>query len=51
VSRTVVASLASLILLDDWGRAALSAQDRADLQEIVGDRVNTASSIRVITSS
>jgi putative transposase len=31
----------SLILLDDWGLTALSNQDRADLLEIVDDRVNT----------
>ena len=36
-------SKASLILLDDWGLTALSAQDRADLLEILDDRVNTGS--------
>jgi DNA replication protein DnaC len=36
---------ASLILLDDWGLAALSTQDRADLLEILDDRVNTGSTL------
>jgi len=38
-------SKASLIVLDDWGLTALSAQDRADLLEILDDRVNTGSTI------
>jgi DNA replication protein DnaC len=38
-------SKASLIVLDDWGLTALSAQDRADLLEILDDRVNTASTL------
>jgi DNA replication protein DnaC len=38
-------SKASLILLDDWGLTALSAQDRADLLEILDDRVNTGSTL------
>ena len=36
---------ASLIVLDDWGLTALSAQDRADLLEILDDRVNTGSTL------
>jgi DNA replication protein DnaC len=36
---------ASLIVLDDWGLAALSTQDRADLLEILDDRVNTSSTL------
>src|ERR1700726_2286687 len=31
----------SLIVLDDWGLTALSTQDRADLLEILDDRINT----------
>ena len=38
-------SKASLIVLDDWGLAALSVQDRADLLEILDDRVNTGSTL------
>ena len=38
-------SKASLIVLDDWGLTALSAQDRADLLEILDDRVNTGSTL------
>ena len=38
-------SKASLIVLDDWGLTALSAQDRADLLEILDDRVNTTSTL------
>ena len=34
-------SKAALIVLDDWGLTALSTQDRADLLEILDDRVNT----------
>jgi hypothetical protein len=30
-------------VLSDWGLTALSAQDRADLLEILDDRVNTGS--------
>ncbi len=36
---------ASLIVLDDWGLTALSTQDRADLLEILDDRVNTGSTL------
>lgn len=36
---------ASLIVLDDWGLTALGAQDRADLLEILDDRVNTGSTL------
>jgi DNA replication protein DnaC len=38
-------SKASLIVLDDWGLTALSAQDRADLLEILDDRVNIGSTL------
>jgi DNA replication protein DnaC len=38
-------SKASLIVLDDWGLTALSTQDRADLLEILDDRVNTGSTL------
>lgn len=38
-------SKAALIVLDDWGLTALSAQDRADLLEILDDRVNTGSTL------
>ena len=38
-------SKASLIVLDDWGLAALSVQDRADLLEILDDRVNSGSTL------
>lgn len=38
-------SKASLIVLDDWGLTALSVQDRADLLEILDDRVNTGSTL------
>jgi len=38
-------SKASLIVLDDWGLTALSGQDRADLLEILDDRVNTGSTL------
>jgi hypothetical protein len=30
-----------LLLLDDWGMAALDAQTRADLREIIGERAAT----------
>lgn len=36
-------SKASLIVLDDWGLTALATQDRADLLEILDDRVNSGS--------
>jgi DNA replication protein DnaC len=36
---------ASLIVLDDWGLSALTVQDRADLLEILDDRINTGSSL------
>ena len=36
---------ASLIVLDDWGLTALSTQDRADLLEILDDRVNAGSTL------
>lgn len=38
-------SKASLIVLDDWGLTALGTQDRADLLEILDDRVNTGSTL------
>ena len=34
---------AALIVLDNWGLAALSAQDRADALEILDDRIDTGS--------
>jgi len=36
---------ASLIVLDDWGLTGLSTQDRADLLEILDDRVNAGSTL------
>lgn len=36
---------AALIVLDDWGLTALSSQDRADLLEILDDRVNAGSTL------
>jgi DNA replication protein DnaC len=36
---------AALIVLDDWGLTALGTQDRADLLEILDDRVNTGSTL------
>jgi DNA replication protein DnaC len=36
---------AALIVLDDWGLTALAIQDRADLLEILDDRVNTGSTL------
>lgn len=38
-------SKTTLIVLDDWGLTALSVQDRADLLEILDDRVNTGSTL------
>ena len=38
-------SKAALIVLDDWGLTALSSQDRADLLEILDDRVNAGSTL------
>jgi DNA replication protein DnaC len=38
-------SKASLIVLDDWGLTALATQDRADLLEILDDRVNSGSTL------
>ena len=38
-------SKAALIVLDDWGLTALSTQDRADLLEILDDRVNAGSTL------
>jgi DNA replication protein DnaC len=38
-------SKTSLIVLDDWGLTALSVQDRADLLEILDDRVATGSTL------
>jgi DNA replication protein DnaC len=35
----------SLIVLDDWGLTAFSTQDRADLLEILDDRVNAGSTL------
>lgn len=34
-----------IVVLDDWGLIALSTQDRADLLEILDDRVNTRSTV------
>ena len=36
---------ASLLVLDDWGLTALSTQDRADLLEILDDRVNAGATM------
>ncbi len=36
---------ASLIVLDDWGLTALTVQDRADVLEILDDRVATGSTL------
>jgi DNA replication protein DnaC len=36
---------AALIVLDDWGLTAFSTQDRADLLEILDDRINTGSTL------
>ena len=36
---------ASLIVLDDWGLTALATQDRADLLEILDDRVDAGSTL------
>jgi DNA replication protein DnaC len=36
---------AGLIVLDDWGLTALATQDRADLLEILDDRVNAGSTL------
>lgn len=38
-------SKAALIVLDDWGLTALSAQDCADLLEILDDRIDTGSTL------
>jgi DNA replication protein DnaC len=38
-------SKAALIVLDDWALTALATQDRADLLEILDDRVNTGSTL------
>ncbi|MCZ8116240.1 MAG: ATP-binding protein [Pseudomonadota bacterium] len=38
---------ASVLVLDDWGLTALTAQDRADLLEILDDRVHARSTIVV----
>ena len=38
-------SKATLIVLDDWGLSALSAQDRADLLEILDDRIDAGSTL------
>jgi DNA replication protein DnaC len=38
---------ASILVLDDWGLNALGAQDRADLLEILDDRVPTRSTIMI----
>jgi DNA replication protein DnaC len=34
-----------VLILDDWGLTALSTQDRADLLEILDDRLNTRSTV------
>ena len=38
---------ASILVLDDWGLSALGAQDRADLLEILDDRVPARSTILI----
>ena len=38
---------ASILVLDDWGLTALGAQDRADLLEILDDRVHARSTILI----
>jgi DNA replication protein DnaC len=38
---------ASILVLDDWGLSALGAQDRADLLEILDDRVHARSTILI----
>jgi DNA replication protein DnaC len=38
---------ASILILDDWGLTALTSQDRADLLEILDDRVHARSTILV----
>ena len=38
---------ASILVLDDWGLTALTSQDRADLLEILDDRVHARSTILV----
>lgn len=38
-------SKAALIVLDDWGLSALSAQDRAHLLEILDDRIDAGSTL------
>jgi DNA replication protein DnaC len=38
-------SRAALIVLDDWGLTALTVQDRADLLEILDDRVDAGSTL------
>jgi DNA replication protein DnaC len=38
-------SKTTLIVLDDWGLTALSTQDRADLLEILDDRINAGSTL------
>lgn len=39
---------ASLLVLDDWGLTPLTSQDRADLLEILDDRVHAQSTILAI---
>jgi DNA replication protein DnaC len=36
---------APVLILDDWGLIALSTQDRADLLEILDDRLNVRSTV------
>lgn len=38
---------AAILVLDDWGLSAMGAQDRADLLEILDDRVNARSTILI----
>ena len=38
-------SKAALVVLDDWGLTALPARDRADLSEILDDRVYIGSTL------
>jgi DNA replication protein DnaC len=41
------AEKAAVLVLDDWGLTALTSQDRADLLEILDDRVHVRSTILV----
>jgi DNA replication protein DnaC len=45
VSGGIDRAVSSLIVLDDWGLTALATQDRADLLEILDDRINTGATL------